>query len=89
MYVFNPIIMFFGKLKFRYKILVMIFAVLIPFIIPSYFTYKKLADEIYVVDREKRAIAYINPIIKLLKLIPEHRGLMEGYFGEKIFSNHR
>ncbi len=82
----KPIVTFFGKLSFKKKIGVMIITVVVPFLIPSYFTYKTFYEELNSIEKEQRALKFIYPLKELIKLIQQHRGMMQSYLeGEKAF----
>ncbi|WP_281951630.1 EAL domain-containing protein [Nitrosophilus kaiyonis] len=86
MKIFTPSINFFGKLSFQKKIVVMMIAVLLPFIMPSYVTYKSFFNNLNLVKKEIIATKYLKVFKELLVLIPKHRGMMEGFLkGEKGF----
>jgi len=86
--VFKHIRNFFGKLDFKQKIALLIISVIIPFLIPSYFSYKQYIQELNIIHNEEQAVKLNNLINKLILLIQQHRCLMEQYLnGNKQIEN--
>lgn len=79
--IFAPSVFLMSRFRYPQKFLIISILFAIPIILGSYFFVTNINKEIVTLGFKQNGLAYVTPIQKLLKDVPQHRGLTSMYLG--------